>query len=96
MVLETRQTIVLAKLKEQNQLNALQKSALNISAISGARGGLGDAKVVNINMEAAQKVTINGADSAGVSKYKSASDQVIEQIIREINNLTGGNNSVSM
>jgi hypothetical protein len=65
--------------------DAFAKGADNTSAISGASGGLGEAKVIHI--------TINGGlmhidKVTGVDDVKKLADTAGEQLMREVNNLS--------
>ena len=66
--------------------NGLKQSALNTSALGGASGGLGQAKVINIAIDTVQKIIENaGADGTAIKKN---ADNAIPIIIRTINNIT--------
>lgn len=62
--------------------NALAQSAINTSALSGAKGGLGEAKVINIHIDTMQKLEVK--DGAGIKEH---SQQAIEILTRTLNNL---------
>lgn len=62
--------------------NALAQSAINTSALSGAHGGLGEAKIINIKIDTMQKVEVK--DGAGLKEH---SQQAIEILTRTLNNL---------
>lgn len=56
--------------------------ALNTSALSGARGGLGDAKVINIHIDTVQKnIGVKASD------LPKESDSALDHLIRAVNNL---------
>jgi hypothetical protein len=70
----------------KNAVDALKKSSLNTSALGGASGGLGQAKVINISIENVQKIVeMAGADGKEIQKN---ADNAIPIIIRTINNLS--------
>ena len=63
----------------------LKDSAINTSNLSGASGGLGQAKVINIKIDTVQKIY------GVVSKdLKSKGQDAAEMIIRTANNMQGG------
>ena len=62
--------------------NAGTQSAINTSALSGAKGGLGEAKVINIRIDTMQKVEVK--DGNGL---KEKSQDAIEILTRTLNNL---------
>ena len=64
----------------------MKTSAMNSSNLSGAEGGLNQAKVINVSIDTVQKIVENaGADG---SKIKDNASQAINILIRSINNLT--------
>jgi len=63
--------------------NATKDSAINTSALSGARGGLGEAKVINIRIDTMQRVEVK--DGKG---WKDASQNAIEVLVRTLNNMS--------
>jgi hypothetical protein len=64
--------------------NAIAKSAINTSALSGASGGLGEAKVINIRIDTMQKIEIPGGNGKDVI---ARSPSAIEQLTRALNNI---------
>ena len=63
---------------------ALKQNAINTSELGGAKGGLGESKIINIKIETLQKIDkVNG-----ISDLKNASQDAIEVLIRAINNLS--------
>jgi len=62
--------------------NAVKDSAINTSALAGARGGLGEAKIINIRIDTMQKVEVKG-----VKEWKAASQDAIEILTRTLNNM---------
>ena len=68
----------------QNQTKA---DSLNISALSGANGGLGQAKVINIHIDTVQK-------NIGVKDSAESKDAAVAYLLRAINNLSASQNSM--
>ena len=63
---------------------SLSQSAINTSELGGAKGGLGEAKTINIKIETLQKIEkVNG-----INDLKNASEDAIGVLIRAINNLS--------
>lgn len=60
--------------------NGITNNAMNTSKLSGASGGLGEAKVVNIRIDTVQK-------NIGVKESAEMADSAAEQILRTINNI---------
>lgn len=62
---------------------AVTQGAINTSDLAGAKGGLGESKVINIRIDTMQKIEhVNGIDD-----FKGASQDAIEVLIRAVNNL---------
>lgn len=63
-------------------VSGVTQSAINMSQLSGASGGLGEAKVINIHIDTIQKIgSVQGGD------LDKAAKKAVEEIIRTINNL---------
>lgn len=62
--------------------NAVTQSAINTSALSGGKGGLGESKVINIRIDTMQKVEVK--DGKGLEQH---SQNAIEILTRTLNNL---------
>jgi len=62
--------------------SAATQSALNTSALSGARGGLGEAKVINIHIDTVQKNI--GVTGKGV---QDNAENAVDILIRAVNNM---------
>lgn len=68
--------------KEGKDPNAVTQSAINTSALSGGKGGLGESKVINIRIDTMQKVEVK--DGKGLEQH---SQNAIEILTRTLNNL---------
>lgn len=64
--------------------SALTDNAIKTSDLAGAKGGLGEAKVINIKIDTLQKIST----ITGVNDFKGASQDAIEVLIRALNNLS--------
>lgn len=60
----------------------VHKNALSTSELAGAKGGLGEAKVINIRIDTMQKVSV--ANGAG---WKDVSQNATEILLRTLNNI---------
>jgi len=63
--------------------NAIKQNALNTSELGGAKGGLGESKIINIKIDTMQRIE----SISGIKDLKNASEDAIEVLIRAINNL---------
>lgn len=63
--------------------SAAKQSAINTSNLSGASGGLGQAKVINIKIDAMQKIT-----GVTTKELKQHGQEAVDVMIRAINNLS--------
>ena len=70
------------ELKPTKFNEGVKDNAINTSALSGAKGGLGEAKVINIRIDTMQKVEVK--DGNGL---KEKSQDAIEILTRTLNNL---------
>lgn len=61
--------------------------ALNTSELAGASGGLGQAKIIHITIGVVQQ-------NNGVKESKSEANEAVQQLIRELNNLSDSQNSM--
>ena len=67
----------------------LKNSSLNTANLSGAEGGLNQAKVININFNSGSAIQSIKVDSSSAgSAIKSEASQAVNVIIRSLNNLT--------
>ena len=62
----------------------LGKSDLNTSDLAGGKGGLGEAKIINIKIDTMQKIDIPGGNGRDVI---SQSGTALELLLRGLNNI---------
>lgn len=75
-----------SRYKSSVELTNGKDAALNTSNLSGASGGLGQAKMIHINIGVMQQ-------NNGVKETKSEAAQAVELLIRELNNMSSSENS---
>ena len=63
--------------------NAIKQNALNTSELAGAKGGLGESKIINIKIDTMQRIE----KVSGINDIKNAGEDAIDVMIRAINNL---------
>jgi len=64
--------------------SAMAQSSINTSELGGAKGGLGEAKVINIKIETMQKIE----NITGLKDLKNASEDAIGVLVRALNNIS--------
>ena len=62
----------------------LKQSAINTSELGGAKGGLGEAKTINIHIDTMQKIE----KITGIKEFKNASEDAVGVLIRALNNIS--------
>lgn len=71
----------------KNPGSASKENALNTSNLAGANGGLGSSKIIQIHIGVVQQ-------NNGVKESKSVADQAVQQLLRELNNVSDSQNSM--
>jgi hypothetical protein len=59
-----------------------QANAINTAALGGARGGLGEAKVINIKIDTMQKIV-----TSDNKQLKARGQDAVEVMLRTLNNI---------
>jgi uncharacterized membrane protein len=67
---------------EGKALGATTQSAINTSALAGAKGGLGEAKVINIHIDTMQKVV-----TTDNKQLRARGQDAVEAMLRTLNNI---------
>ena len=83
-------TLGLSELEKSGKIDKsqLEKASTKTSELSGAKGGLGEAKVINIKIDTMQK-----NDVKNVKDFESVSGQALEGLIRVLNNIVYSNST---